>query len=204
MNEFSPVSCVASGWKTFKERPWFFAGTTLLFLVVIIVVSVVFQEIGKLGAALTIVAVVARIAFEMLAVMGLLAFALKANHNAEQASLVDFWHPQDFWKFLASIIVQTLLTVAGILLFVVPGIMVMVSTKFAPFFIIEKGEGPIESIFSCTRAVHGRRWAVLEFIVLLLILNMVGAFALLIGLLVTVPVTLFASAHAYKVLSRAA
>lgn len=204
MHEFSAGSSFLSGWETFKKRPWFLVGATLLFVVVLGVVSYLLMKVGTVSLVIGVIAFVVRVVFELFAVMGLLAFSLKAHDNIEDVSLAEFWHPQDFWKFLGSIVVQVLLLIAGFIALVIPGVMLSVALKLSPYFVIDKHEGPIESLFSSVRITRGKKWALFQFLILSLVVNVAGFFVFFVGFLVTLPVTLLATVHAYRTLSRAA
>jgi uncharacterized membrane protein len=204
MNTFSGSESIGFAWEIFKKRPWFLVGATLLFMVVTGAVSFALVKIGMVAFPILIIATILRLVFDMLVGMGFIAFTLKAHDNINTVSLADFWHPQDFWKFLGAVILQILVIVAGVIALVIPGVMLSVALKFSPFFVIDKGAGPIESLFESARITRGNKWAVFQFLVLVAIINIAGVFALILGLFVTLPLTTIATAHAYRTLSKSA
>lgn len=204
MNEFSAGACMKYGWETFKKRPWFLIGATILFVVIIGAVSYVLTLIGRGDVALTIVMTIIRFLFEMLAVMGILNFSLAAHDDINSASLADLWHPQDYWKFFGNIVVQILVVVAGLVAFVIPGIVISVAVKLSPYFVIDKREGPIESLFSSVRMTRGKKWTLFQFLVLQAVVMIAGLFAVGVGFFVALPIVLVANADAYRTLSRTA
>jgi len=203
MHTFSGAESVRFGWETFKKRPWFLAGATLLYMVLVGVVSAILVKLGGGNPVLALILTAIRIVFDLFAAMGFIAFSLKAHDDIEAASLKDFWHPQDFLKFLGAIVAQILVIVAGIILLVIPGIVLSVSLKFSPYFVVDRGAGPIESLFESARITRGKKWAVFQFLALLAVVVLAGVFALIVGVVAAVPVVSIATAHAYRTLSRA-
>jgi hypothetical protein len=67
---------------------------------------------------------------------------------------------------------------------------------FVRFAILEDTE-IIKSLRTSAHLSEGRKWWLLGFVVVVLLLNLLGAILLLVGLLVTIPVTMIAYAHVY-------
>ena len=58
--------------------------------------------------------------------------------------------------------------------------------------------GITASLRESAEMTHGIKWHLLGFFIIILLLNIVGALLLLVGLLVSVPVTMIAYAHVYQ------
>jgi uncharacterized membrane protein len=202
MNTFSGSEAVRAGWEIYKKRPWFLTGTFLLFMVVVGAVGFFLTDLGKFSLFVAAVTFVIRFFFQTLAALGMIAFILKAHDTVDEVAIRDLWHPQNFWKFVGSIVAQILVVIGGIIALVIPGIVLSIALRFAPFFVVDKNEGPIESLFSSARITRGNKWAVLQFLALVVAVNIAGALALLVGLFVTIPVTALATVSAYRTLSR--
>lgn len=71
----------------------------------------------------------------------------------------------------------------------------------APYAFIDKKCGPIEALKQSVRITKGNRGRVILFFFTMALLNLFGALLLIVGLLVSVPVTLLAFAHLYRTLS---
>ncbi len=133
--------------------------------------------------------------------MGVTAFYLDAHDNPETVTLSSLWHPQPFWNFLGATILTGLAIIVGLVLLIVPGIIFMLMYMFVMFIVIDRGLGPIKAMKESARITRGYKWQLLGFVLVLTLINLAGALALLVGLLVTVPVTSLAFAHAYRALS---
>ncbi len=202
--EFSTESALRFAWETFKKRPWFFVGSTVVILLASVLVD---TFTGGIDAVLSgsadqpsIIGTVINLALGTLISMGATAFFLAAHDNPDAADLSLLWHPQPFWKYLGASILLTLVIVAGFLLLIVPGVIFALMFMFTPFIVIERALGPIEAMKESHRLTYGHKWKLLGFTLLLLLINLLGALALIVGLLVTIPVSTLAFVHAYRVL----
>jgi len=203
--DFSVGSAIRFGWETFKTRPWFFVGASVVIAIAYIVVGAISSGIDAIlgGSAEepTVIGSIVNYALGILVSMGVTAFYLAAHDNPETVDLSALWHPQPFWKFLGTSILVTLAVGIGFVLLIVPGIIAMLFFLFSTVIVIDKELGPIEAMKESMRVTAGYRWPLLGFIVLLALIVMAGALALGVGLLVAMPVATLAFVHAYRVLS---
>jgi uncharacterized membrane protein len=84
---------------------------------------------------------------------------------------------------------------------IIPGIILSMGLAFVPYLVVDRGLGPIEAIKESWRITKGHKWQLLLLFLALLGLNLLGLVALLIGIFVTVPITMLAFAHAYRTLN---
>jgi uncharacterized membrane protein len=132
--------------------------------------------------------------------MGATAFYLAAHDNPETADLSSLWHPQPFWKYLGMSILLTLAIAIGLVLLIVPGIIFALMFMFAPLLVIERQLGPIDALNESNRITRGHKWQLLGLSALLFLINLLGLIALVVGILVSIPVSMLAFVHAYRVL----
>ena len=196
------------GWETFKKRPWFFVGM----LVLIWIVSGVFSQMGsytdKVSAGSELIFALAgvfvSIVGQMFVKMGTISFTLKAHDAPESAKLNDLWAPEMFWQYLGASLLVGLIVVVGIILLIVPGIIWALRYMFVPYLVIDRKLGVMAALRESSRITLGHKWQLLGLVVVLGLLNILGLLALVVGLLVTVPVTMLAVAHAYRTLEHSA
>lgn len=190
------------GWEAFKKRPWFFIGVVLLIVIISGILSGFSPDPVRTPSdfVLALIVVILNVFIEM----GLVAFALKAHADVDKAELKDLWHPQRFWQYAAVKILTGIIVVVGLVLLIVPGIIAALALLFATYLVIDKNLGPIDAIKESVRITKGHRWQLFLLALALVGINILGALALMVGLLVTVPVSLLAVAHAYRKLSAAA
>lgn len=201
MNTIAVGESIRFGWETFKKRPWLFIGAVVIVVVLSGLLSALTPD-GSSGVS-GLVLGLAVVALNMLIEMGLVSFALKAHGNVESVSLNDLWHPQNFWQYIVVKILTGIIVIVGLILIIVPGIIAALALIFSTYLIIDRGMGPIEAMKESVRLTKGHRWQLFLLALSLVLLNILGAIALLVGLVVTVPVSLLAVAHAYRTLAPA-
>jgi uncharacterized membrane protein len=201
---FASAAAIRFGWETFKRRPWFFVGVTVVILLVSGLIEALTSGIDAVFTASTdqpsIAGLILNIALGALLSMGATAFYLVAHDNPEAADLSLLWHPQPFWKYLGMYILVALVIAAGLILLIVPGIIFALMFMFAPFIVIEQELGPIDSMKESNRITRGHKWPLLGLLALLILINVLGLLAFVVGLLVSIPVSTLAFVHAYRVL----
>jgi hypothetical protein len=222
---FSPSSALRFGWETFKKRPWLFVGA---FVLVAIAQSVteglsraVDAPFGGSESDYAFLGALLSLALNTLISMGVTAFGLAAHDNPETVELSALWRPHPFWKYLGLTILFALITIAvfllgfslvtalgrdaglaiGVPLLVVVAVILMLMLLFSGFLVIDRGLGPIQALKESHRITRGYKWTLFLLCLLLVLVNVAGLLALIVGLLVSAPVSLLALTHAYRVLS---
>ncbi len=91
--------------------------------------------------------------------------------------------------------------VVGIIL-LCAAIYATVRLQFFRYFIVEdENLGPINAFKKSLHITEGHFWKLFGFMCVIILLNLVGLLAVIVGLLVTIPVTMIAYTHLYKKLS---
>ena len=89
----------------------------------------------------------------------------------------------------------------GLLLLIVPGCMWAYMFLYVGFLTIDKGMSPIAALQESRVMTHGYKMDLFLFSLVVAGLNILGVICLLVGVLVSIPVTLMASAYVYRKLS---
>ena len=200
MNTFSASGAIKFAWDTFKKRTWFFIGMTVVIGIISWIIGAVVGAITSSSGSVSvaIVAFLLNLSFSALLNMGVIAYALKAHDTPERAEIQDLWHPQVFWPYLIATLLVFLCVALGFVLLIVPGIIVGLMFMFTPYLVVDRNLSAIEAMKESRRITEGSKWKLFELGVALFLLNLVGAIALLVGLLVTIPVSMLAIVHAYR------
>jgi hypothetical protein len=203
--ELSIRSLVRFGWETFKSRPWIFVGTTALLGLLLGISGSVSSGLDALFSGSpeepSLPGTIFGWATSTLISMGGVAFYLAAHDNPQTAEISMLWHPQKFWSFLGAGLLVSIVVVLGMILLIVPGIIFALMFMFASMVIIDRGLGPIEAMKESRRITSGHKWKLFWFTLVLTLINLAGLLALVVGLLVTVPVSVLAFTRAYRELS---
>ncbi|MGD9502193.1 MAG: DUF975 family protein [Methyloceanibacter sp.] len=222
---FSATSAVRFGWETFKKRPWFFVGAFLLIVIAQLVVEGLSRAIdapfGGPESDGAFLGSLVSLALSTLISMGITAFGLAAHDHPETVEFSALWHPRPFWKYLGLTILFTLMIIGVALLgialvaaigvesgvaiavpiAVILGVILSLMFFFSGFLVIDRGLGPIEALKESHRITDGYKWDLFWLSLLLMLINVAGLVALVVGLFVSAPVSLLALTHAYRVLS---
>jgi uncharacterized membrane protein len=201
MKSFTIKEALEFGWNKTREHSGILFQVMLAFFVLEVVQAIISHSISKTligslaSAALSVVGIVMGAGFTTI------ALKLSANHKVHFGELFP-WNRTVWLYFLASVL-SGLAMVGGLILLIVPGIFVGVRLILVRFAVMD-GARPFESLHVSWNTTRGHFWRMLGLILVLVGINIVGAMLLLVGLLVTVPITVLAMAHVYHKLKHKA
>ncbi len=125
--------------------------------------------------------------------------AFKRKFRGEKAELGDiFIGFQRFGPTLVANLLISLFAFLGFLFFIIPGLIIVAMYTFTYLFIVDKGMGHREAMRASREIVRQDYFGYIVFMIGLGLLNIAGALCLLVGLLVTIPVSMGAIAAAYR------
>lgn len=196
---FSIKESIRFGWTEFKKDPWFFVGVTAALSIFTIVVDSLTGDRGGIQSVLGIfisllASTVVTIAYARMALSTVAGAHVGWN---------GLWAPQHFFSALGAGILQFVIIIVGFILLIVPGVIAALLFSFTQLSIVDKTLSPIEGLRESYRLARPHIWSLFLFMLSLILLNVLGFIALVIGLLVTIPVSLIAVAYVYKKLSNA-
>lgn len=224
-NNFSIKEAFLFGWLETKKKFWFLVGVVfIIFAVYNISALVVYLAGGSLKSLVFLLS----LAFFILGVLveiGMVRMLLDIYDSGRTALKVLFFQHRFFIDYFIALFVYSLVislfTVPGAvtvrdlligreleagmiitLILMVPGIMAAVIFQFFRFAIVDKGAGIIESFKKSAEITRGRRWKVFLFNLAVLGLNFLGVAVFGIGILISLPVSLLATAHVYRALEK--
>jgi uncharacterized membrane protein len=90
----------------------------------------------------------------------------------------------------------------GTILLIVPGIIWALKFQFYGYYIVDKNLKPVDALKMSAMSTSGKKGNLFVFFVLLGLINFLGLIALLVGLLISVPVTLLAYVYVYRLLMK--
>jgi uncharacterized membrane protein len=196
MNTFSIGAALRFGWETFKKRPAFFVGVTLVIAVVSWIAGMIASLFGEDGGG--IIGAIINLAITTIVDLGVVALLLKAYDNPAAPQFADLWHPQQYLPYLGATILMGIIVVVGLILLIVPGILAAVMLMFTKFIVVDRNLGPIEALKESARITKGNRLTLFLFMVVIAVINIVGALLLFVPLLVTIPISGLAMVYAYR------
>jgi hypothetical protein len=119
-------------------------------------------------------------------------------------TLAETWvtDKQVMLQYLIVTIVYGLMVAVGYVLLIVPGIIIQLTYSLATFLVIDKGMRMREALAESHRLTSGNRWKILEIGLVLGLINIAGLLAIGLGLLITIPLSMIATAVIYTQLAQ--
>ncbi len=213
MATFSKKEAINFGWEKVKGNILYFAGITLVIIGAPYIVQWVldamfttfYTALSLPRDTIYLAALPGGIASAIVSLVlsiGMVRFLLHIvdGKTAKFSDLYDTSRKEVFRYILGSII-YTLITLAGFLLLIIPGIIFSIKYSFYNYFIIDKNLPATDSIRASGEITKGNKWNILLFGLLLGLVNILGFLALFLGVFVTIPLTWIANAYLYRKLS---
>lgn len=198
--EFSKEDLIKQGWKATKSNVGILVQILLVFIAISAISSLLqtsTKESLIIGFVVSVASTIVSTVFEI----GMIKIALNIV-DRKKADIKDLYqnYPM-FLNFFLSALMYGILVVVGFILLIVPGIYLAVRYQFYSFILVDKKLGPIEALRAAGKLTQGRWMQIFLFDLLLIGLNILGAIALGVGLLLTIPTSFFAAAYLYRKLS---
>lgn len=195
-------SLIAKGWVEFKTHAGLsVAALASLFLawVTLEVLVVVTHELGAVvNFAIHFVYLVAASGLEL----GFVRVTLEIVDGKSPVFSDLFGYMRRGPHFLAAKLLYLLLLALGLISLGIPGLWLGTRYSLFPGLMADGQRNPVEALKASSSKVRGRTGRVFLILLALLLLNVLGACLLGLGLLVTIPTTMFALANLYRQLGR--
>lgn len=208
MPALSIGDCIRFGWETFKKRPGILIGAFVLTTLLPAIPGILFPSPEvvpgvppPLPTTGEMIATLISVVIGIFVTIGMTTFALRAHDDIASVKMGDLWNPQPFWRFLGAEVLAGIIIFVGFLLLVVPGVIASLGLCFVLYVVIDREAGPINALKESWRLTTGSKWQLFLLVLALIGLNLLGLLLLLVGILVTVPITWLAVTHAYRTLA---
>ncbi|MGE0251534.1 MAG: YciC family protein [Dongiaceae bacterium] len=103
-----------------------------------------------------------------------------------------------FINFLITSTLYTLITIAGFILLIIPGVIWFYKYLLSPYFVIDKNMDPIAALKASAKATRGEKFNLFILTSTFPLIIFLGVLALGIGILVAMPVVYLAQAYVYR------
>ena len=187
------------GWHTMRAHSALVFRVVLTLLALEVARAIVQKVLA--GSALGLLA--SLVLFAATAVLGIgatrIALRLAQGHSAHYADIVP--PMRLLWPYIAASLLAGLAVIGGLILLILPGVFVAVRLSMVRFEVID-GAGIRESLNKSWALTEGHFWRLFLFMLALIVLNVLGALAFMVGLLISIPVTMLAYAHVYQKLKK--
>jgi uncharacterized membrane protein len=195
------------GWNMMKTCFWFFVGLGIVWLVTtnaIAIIDIVLRRTiytESFPWSLRIFMTIASWVIGIVLGIGITKIALSFCDERKPAlgTLFDFWGC--FWRYLGAAILYGLICIAGFVLLIVPGVVWSVKFGLWPYFVVDKGLGPIQALKASGKTTMGVKWDLFGFGVLCGLINLAGLLCLVVGIFAAYPTVIVAHALVYRQLA---
>ena len=188
------------GWSAFKRDAWVYVGSTAAVLIASIIINKITAEVSGL---MELIVTVAGTLLTWWLFLGLIRMALNSYTGLPIKFDMVFKESWDvLWRYALASILCVIIVGIGFILLIIPGIIAQVMLSLVMFLVVEKGMKPFESLKESKRMTQGKKWDLFLFLLVLLLINIIGAIPAGLGLLVTMPVSLLAFTHVYKAIDK--
>lgn len=195
---FSKPQALRFGWDVWRNNIGFFIKVLLIVLLVQVVSGLVsVHEENKTSLLMVFVNIFYNVVGIIIS-MGFVKISL-GFCDGKKPEIGDLFNVYPlFFIFLLGSIFYGLIVLGGFLLLIIPGIILGIQFQFFSYFIIDQKAGPIEALKKSARLTRGVKFELFIFNMMVLGINLLGIFALFVGVLITMPVTMVASAFVYR------
>ncbi len=201
---FSKKEAIKFGFVVAKSNVVFFLGVFVVWAFVTLISQSLEVSLNaeKQVVASFLVSVVMWIIGSIIS-MGIIFITLQFV-DKRKPNLKDVFYTKNLFNYILSSIMKTIIIMVGFILFIIPGIIFAIKLQYSGYLIVDKQKDAVDSLKGSWEMTKGVKWNLFLFGLLLAVINILGFFALLIGLLVTVPLSMVANAYVYrKLLSQA-
>lgn len=199
MTHFSDSVVLKKAWALYKEHAGLLIGGLVLF---VIPYGVFMGMVDQFNSdAIELIVSLLFVVFAILWQAGYTGVIIRLAEGKKQkfADLASFLDRT--FAFTLVTILQTLVIIAGLLFFIIPGIIFAMMFSMAPFLVLDKKIGVIEAMKKSAEITKGNRFDLLGFTILTQIIGLLGILALVFGVFVTAPLVILATALVYLTLN---
>ncbi|NQU17823.1 MAG: hypothetical protein HQ564_07125 [Candidatus Saganbacteria bacterium] len=195
--KFSIGEALVYGWDKFKSNLGFFILLLLLIAAINFVLGVI-KAVAKGSPLFSFIVDFVSLLVQLLIGLGLIKITLKLCDDQKPEFSDLFVDVSQFLKFAMASLLYFLAFIGGTLLLVIPGIIFGIKFAFYGYLMVEKNLEPLEALKMSAELTKGAMWNLFLFGLLIMIINTIGLLAIILGLFITIPITLVASALVYR------
>lgn len=196
---FSYGDALRHGWRAFTAN----IGPMALYALVVVAVSVLVNVVfGTPEGTRSFVGNIVVFLVNQLVAIGWLRIALDAVDGRQIDTDRVRGAFSVFVPFLVAAILFSLGVTIGLILLIVPGIIFAVIFGFYGWGLVDGAvDDGVAALRHSAEITRGHRWQLFGFVIVLILFNLLGLLALLVGVLITSAVSILALAHVYRQLA---
>mgnify|MGYP001335878531 CR=1 FL=1 len=189
--DFSVELIISNTWHRFKHNALFW----ILLTVLTILISLPGNYMPSLGGLLTIINIYLSASITLMTIR----YMRGKKVNWGDLLAIDIY---TFIQYVLTLILSTFCIILGLFCLILPGLYVMVRLMFAQYLVIDKKISFDQAIKQSWNVTKSNEWNLFAFLCAMFILNLVGFISLLVGLLITLPLTNLCTAALYLIFAK--
>ena len=195
---FSKKEAISFGFKTAKENIFFFIALFIIWVLIAVITSVIQRTLdGEKQYLISFVFNILSLVINSVLSLGIVSIMLRLV-DGKKAEFKDLYYTTKLFNFILASLIRTVITLVGFLLFIIPGIIFSIKFQYVEYFIVDKKMDAIDAIKASWEITKGVKWNLFLFGFLLGIINILGLFCIVVGLFITVPLTMVANAFVFR------
>jgi uncharacterized membrane protein len=193
---FSKKEAINFGFDLAKKNLAFFVGLFLITLGI-----AVFMMALRLSAAnapfVAFVIWIIQTAIDLVIGIGLIHITLKFI-DKKKAKYKDLFYYKPIVNYFLASLLTGLIIFGGFILLIIPGIYFAVRLKYACYLVVDKNLSPVDAVKESWKITKGSVWNLFFFGIVLCLINILGFLCLIVGLFITVPLSMLATTFVYR------
>lgn len=191
------------GWQAFKKEYLFY----IIFCVLLFGITIVFQNAQKATEhsmpLLATVFTISSFLYQMVLSVGIIYVTMKVVRGSEPHSSDILRSVRMILRYFAVSILYGAIVILGLILFIIPGVIWAIKFSFAKYLVIDKDDLSIRDAFrESARMTKGVKIELWVFMIMIVGINILGAIAFGVGLLISIPVSIIAMSYMYVELAK--
>lgn len=202
MENFPFKESIQVGWEKTKKNLGFLIVVMIIVAVINVIPDGIQNSLPENLALITLLVGLVAWVINQVVQMGLIQISLKINDEQDAKYGDLFPISEKTVNYIVGSILYGLIVVAGTILLIVPGVIWSLKFQYYGYYIVDKSMKPIDALKMSAVATSGKKGNLFKFFLLLGLVNFVGVLALVVGLFITIPVTLLAYVYVYRLLMK--
>ncbi len=195
--EFSMVDSFSFGWKALWPNRVILVQAMGTFVLIMVARGVLTLMAGH-SLLLQLVVAVLALCGEVVVGVGITSLSL-AIVDGKGFVYRDLFLPLGVVvRYVAANLLVGVIVILGLILLVIPGLYAITRFCMVRYAALEEGGDAFAVLARSSRLTDGIKWRLLGFLLVLVGINILGALVFLVGLVVSVPLSMLAFAHLYR------
>ena len=200
---FSKKEALRFGFNLVKKNILYFIGLYVIYLFISLFSSSLSKAVSPQRELLVyLLFYVVSFIINLVIGMGILKIGLEFI-DGRKPSFKTLFYYKPIVKYFVGTLLQEIIVIVGFILLIIPGVIFATRLQYTSYLIVDKDLGPLEAIKKSWAITKGNTWNLFFFGILLVLINLLGLICLVLGLFITVPLTMLATVFVYRKLLNA-